>query len=78
MEDGYVINVAVVEAKDAVCGPQRYRHLFATRAGSARSEREGKALFAELCSAFPGPVYKVDVTKWEARGYYPEWAPRRR
>lgn len=66
MIDYHRINVA----KDGV-------YLFATEQGQLSYEWEAKKVYELLKEKFPeSEGYEITVTKWEGRGYKPEWSEK--
>jgi len=57
----YEINVAVKRNSS-------YFHLFATDERSVTTEVELKFVYGLIKTAFPEPLYKVDVTRWQTTG----------
>ena len=51
------------------------KYLFATEQGKLSYEWDAKPVYKLLKEKFPeSEGYKVTVTKWEGRGYTPDWA----
>ncbi len=46
-----------------------YIHLFSTSDRSALDYVSAKALYKELCDAFPEPLYKITIIKWPVDGF---------